>query len=97
MANLLHCLPGAMPAKTVAFEHASTALAPGGVLFGATVLGSGVDHVRLSQRALKAMNARGVMSNLDDSLEDLDAGLARVFASHEIQVQGAIALFSAQN
>jgi hypothetical protein len=96
MANVLHCLPGAMPAKTVAFEHARTALVSGGVLFGATVLGEGVEHTRLSRTALKGMNRRGIFSNLNDSLEDLDAGLARVFSSHEIQVQGAVALFVAR-
>ncbi len=96
MVNLLHCLPGRMPAKTVAFDYARTALVPGGVLFGATVLGEGVEHTRLSRRALMGMNRRGIFSNLDDSLEDLDAGLARVFDSHEIQVEGAIALFTAR-
>jgi hypothetical protein len=96
MVNVLHCVPGAMLAKTVAFEHARTALAPGGVLFGATVLGGGVEHTRLSRMALKGMNRRGVFSNLEDSLEDLDAGLGRVFDSHEVHVEGAAALFTAR-
>ncbi|MFZ1925952.1 MAG: class I SAM-dependent methyltransferase [Solirubrobacteraceae bacterium] len=96
MVNVLHCVPGAMPAKTVAFEHARTALAPGGVLFGATILGGGVEHTRLSRMALKGMNRRGVFSNLEDSLEDLDAGLGRVFDSHEVHVEGAVALFTAR-
>jgi SAM-dependent methyltransferase len=96
MSNLLHCLPGAMPAKAVAFEHARTALAPGGVLFGATVLGKGVKHTWLSRSTMARYNRRGIFSNLDDSLEDLDAALGRVFDSHETQVKGAIALFSAR-
>ncbi len=96
MTNLLHCVPGAMPEKAVAFEHARAVLAPGGVLFGASILGVGVTHTWLSRRALTFGNRRGVFSNLDDSLEDLDAGLARAFDSHEIQVQGAIALFTAR-
>jgi len=94
MTNLLHCLPGALPEKSVVFEHAHAVLAPGGVLFGATILGEGVEHTRLCRLALATVNRRGAMSNLTDSLKDLDAGLARVFASHEIQVQGAIALFT---
>jgi SAM-dependent methyltransferase len=96
MVNVLHCLPGAMPAKAVAFEHARAALAPGGVLFGATVLGKGVEHTRLSRMALKGMNRRGVFSNLEDSLEDLDAGLGHAFDTHEIRVQGAVGLFTAR-
>jgi len=96
MVNVLHCVPGAMPAKTVAFEHARSALASGGVLFGATVLGQGVEHTRLSRMALKGMNRRGVFCNLEDSLEDLDAGLGRVFDSYEVHVEGAVALFTAR-
>jgi hypothetical protein len=67
-----------------------------GVLFGATILGRGVKHTRLARLALRANNRQGVLSNLNDSLEDLNAGLARVFASHEIRVQGAGALFTAR-
>jgi SAM-dependent methyltransferase len=96
MANLLHCLPGALPEKAVAFEHARTALAPGGVLFGATVLGEGIPLTRRSRMGLAATNRRGVFSNLKDSLHDLDAALARVFDWHDIQVQGAVALFRAR-
>ncbi len=96
MSHLLHCLPGAIPEKAIVFEHARTALAPGGVLFGATILGRGVKHTRLAGLALRANNRQGVLSNLNDSLEDLDAGLARSFASHEIRVQGAVALFTAR-
>jgi hypothetical protein len=96
MTNLLHCLPGAMPAKAIAFEHARVALAPGGVLFGATILGEGVEHNRLARRVLAMGNRRGVFSNMKDSLEDLEAGLARVFDSREIHVQGVVALFAAR-
>jgi ubiquinone/menaquinone biosynthesis C-methylase UbiE len=95
MSMLLHCLPGAMPEKRAVFEHAREVLAPGGVLFGATILGKGVQHNRLTRHALRTNNRRGVLANLDDSAEDLDAALARVFASHDIQVQGTVALFAA--
>jgi Methyltransferase domain len=97
MSMLLHCLPGTLPQKRPVFEHARDVLAPGGVLFGATILGKGVEHTWLSRHALKANNRRGVLSNLDDSLEDLDSGLASAFASYDIQVQGTIALFAAHS
>ena len=96
MTNLLHCLPGAMPDKVVAFEHAREALSPGGVLFGATILGRGVEHTRLSRMALAATNRRGVLSNLDDDIDDLDTGLADAFPSHRIDLVGAVAFFTAQ-
>jgi SAM-dependent methyltransferase len=96
MSNLIHCLPGSIPAKGVVFEHARAVLAPGGVLFGATILGQAVEHHRLARLALTANNRRGILSNLNDNAEDLDAALAAVFASHEIHVEGAIALFTAR-
>jgi ubiquinone/menaquinone biosynthesis C-methylase UbiE len=96
MNYLLHCLPGAMPEKAVGFEHARVVLAPGGVLFGSTVLAAGVSHTRRSRLAMRFLNHRGVFSNEEDYLEDLEAGLARTFDSHEIRVQGAVALFSAR-
>ena len=46
MTNLLHCLPGPMAAKGVAFERCPPRpAAPGGTLFGVTILGEGrLDH-----------------------------------------------------
>lgn len=95
MCNLLHCLPGAIPDKAIAFEHARDILARGGVLFGATILGKGANHTWLSRRAVAGANRRGVMCNLDDRLDDLDAALDRVFTSHDMQIVGAMALFHA--
>jgi len=96
MVNLLGCVQGAMPEKTIVLEHARTALAPGGVVFGATVLAGGVSHTRLSRRMLKVGNRRGAYCNLGDNLEDLEAGLEQVFGRYELEVQGAVALFSAR-
>lgn len=96
MFNLLHCLPGAIPDKAIAFEHAAAVLAQGGVLFGATILFEGVNHTWLSRRAIAATNRRGVMCNLDDRLDDLDTALGRIFATHEVQIVGAVALFHAR-
>jgi hypothetical protein len=96
MSMLVHCLPGAIPEKSVVFEHARAVLASGGVLFGANILGKGVEHNRLCRHALKTNNRRGVLSNLNDSAEDLDAALASMFASHEIHIEGAVALFTAR-
>jgi hypothetical protein len=95
MCNVLHCVPGTMSEKTIAFEYANEALAPGGVFFGATILGQGVKHWWYSRAALSFGNRSGVMSTHKDSLEDLDAGLARVFDSHEVRIRGTVALFVA--
>ncbi|HMC50841.1 MAG TPA: class I SAM-dependent methyltransferase [Solirubrobacterales bacterium] len=95
MFNLLHCVPGTLKEKAVAFEHARAALAPGGTLFGATIVHGGVKHTRRSRGLLKLLNRRGVFDNLGDDLDDLEAGLARSFGAWEVQVEGVTALFKA--
>jgi SAM-dependent methyltransferase len=98
MSLLLHCLPSAMSSKVpVVFDHVRSVLAPGGVIFGATLLNGGVHHTALSRRAMEAINRRGEFNNLDDNLDDLDAALARAYGEHELRVRGAMALFSAQS
>jgi ubiquinone/menaquinone biosynthesis C-methylase UbiE len=96
MVNLLHCVPGTMSDKAIIFEHAQSVLAPGGALFGATVLGAEADHTRHSRRVMARFNRRGIFSNLDDRREDLEAALSEAFAVHEVEIQGAVALFTAR-
>lgn len=95
MTHLLHCVPGSIPEKAVAFEHAKAVLAPGGVVFGATILGPAADHNLLGRAMLAFGNYRGMLANVDDNVADLDAALAAVFPSHRVDVRGAVALFSA--
>jgi SAM-dependent methyltransferase len=96
LGNVLVCAPGALPQKAVAFEHARACLAPGGRLFGATVLNGGVEHTRRSRFAMRMLNRRGVFDNLGDHREDLDAALSSTFDSHQIRVRGSAALFTAR-
>lgn len=95
MSNLLHCVPGTLPEKRAAFEYARDALTPGGTLFGATVLGTKADHSRRSRKVMERLNRKGGFSNLEDRLEDLEAELTETFPSHEIEMQGVVALFKA--
>lgn len=96
LTHLLHCLPGdSISAKAIVIERAREALAPGGVLFGATILGSDELQTGLSRRALKAANRGGAMSNLGDREADLDTALAERFDHHQVEARGAVALFSA--
>jgi hypothetical protein len=97
MMNILHCLPGTIREKAVAFDHAREVLIPGGTLFGATVLGKGVKHTRLANFGMRRLNRKGAFSNLDDSLEDLEAALASRFSSHQVRVEGTVALFTAKS
>lgn len=96
MMNVLHCVPGSIEEKAVAFDYAIEVLAPGGTLFGSTILVDGVSQTRLSRAALKLLNRHGDLGNAEDSLEDLSEALASRFPEHRIDVEGAIALFVAR-
>jgi 2-polyprenyl-3-methyl-5-hydroxy-6-metoxy-1,4-benzoquinol methylase len=96
MTHILHCLPGdSILDKAVVFDHAADALAPGGVLFGATILGDENLQTPTSRLVLRGLNRKGAMSNLGDQEADLDSVLAARFDRHRIELCGAVALFSA--
>jgi SAM-dependent methyltransferase len=96
LVHLLHCLPGdSIADKEVVIESARERLAPGGSLFGATILGDPELQSGLSRRVLPLANRRGALSNLGDRRADLDAALGRHFDSHQLKVRGAVALFVA--
>ncbi|HEX6687920.1 MAG TPA: class I SAM-dependent methyltransferase [Solirubrobacterales bacterium] len=97
MSNLLHCVPGTLRDKAVVFDHAREALAPGGTVFGATVLGREADHTKRSLKMMERVNQRGGFSNLDDRREDLEAALVERFHTHDVEVVGVVALFTASN
>jgi methyltransferase family protein len=94
MNYLLHCLPGTLKTKRAAFANLKPLLRSGGVLFGTTILGTGVNR-NLPARMLSSLyNRKGIFSNREDSLPDLEAGLREHFVDTEIRVQGCVALFS---
>ncbi len=96
LTHILHCLPGSMAEKGVAFEHANRSLAPGGTLFGATILAKDV-HLSPPARAFTALsNSRGILHNWADGPAELDAALASVFPERQIRIHGTVALFTAR-
>lgn len=95
MNLLLHCLPGGMAHKAVAFDHVLPYLAPGGRVFGSTVLAHGVRHGMLAPKVLETLNRDKDMDNAEDSLVQLDTELSKRFPDHRITVQGSMALFEA--
>lgn len=92
---LLHCLPGDISQKGVVFEHLADALEPGGVVFGATILGRGVTHNAFGRQLMRIYNRKGIFSNTADSSEQLEHALRRSFARYSLEVVGAVALFVA--
>ena len=93
LTHVLHCLPGTMAEKGKALRNLGAALKPGGVLFGATVLGAGVPRNWLARLLMRLYNARGLFTNTEDTPEALAGLLRENFAEHHLQIQGCVALF----
>jgi ubiquinone/menaquinone biosynthesis C-methylase UbiE len=96
LSFVVHCLPGPMPRKAAAIRNVAAALEVGGVLFGATVLGTSARHTWLSRLALRGVNRRGIFSNLCDSEKGLRAILGESFEEVDIEIVGSAAVFAAR-
>lgn len=94
---LLHCLPGPMARKAVAFRNLKPLLREGARVFGATVLGRGVPHNALGRTVVRLYNSRGVFGNADDDLTGLQEALAAQFQDVRLWQRGSVALFTARN
>jgi SAM-dependent methyltransferase len=93
---LLHCLPGPMEAKAVAFDSLGPLLRPGGTIFGGTVLRHGVRLPLQARGLMGAYNAMGVFGNSRDSLDGLRTALDSRFDDVAIETHGCVALFRAK-
>lgn len=92
---LLHCIPGTLAEKAVVFDRLADVVEPGGCIFGSTVLGPTARHTFAARRLLTRLNKAGVMHNLDDTAEDLDAALAARFPTYRLTTHGSVAFFEA--
>ena len=95
LSFVLHCLRDPMSNKATAIRNVADVLAPDGVLFGGTVLGTREPHTRSARAFLWAFNKQGGFDNRDDTAEGLRAILDASFRDVEIERSGSIALFSA--
>jgi SAM-dependent methyltransferase len=94
---VIHCLPGPLSRKAAAVANVVAVLAPTGVLFGASVLGSSGRHTWTARRMLGAFNRQGGFDNLADSEEGLHEVLSASFEHVELETIGSIAIFAATN
>lgn len=97
LSAVLHCLPGPLEAKEVAIRNAAAVLDPGGVLFGATVLGIEERHSAPARAFVKAANKQGGFDNLGDTRDGLEDILSASFNEVEVDVVGSLALFVARD
>jgi SAM-dependent methyltransferase len=96
LSYLLHCLPGPFARKAAIFDNLKPMLAPGGTLFGSTILGLQADHNGFGRKLMAVYNAKGIFGNATDTIEDLDQELRRRFSAVTIIQCGVVALFSAE-
>jgi SAM-dependent methyltransferase len=95
LSYVLHCVPGDIAAKAVLLDNLSPLLEPGGVVFGATILGEPDRHNAAGRALMRIYNRKGIFANTADTLDDLDRALAGRFARYELTVTGTVALFAA--
>ena len=91
---LLHCPPGSIESKSIAFDHLKALMNPNAVIFGSTLLQGGVRRNWLAKRIMAMYNKRGIFSNQSDHLEDLKQTLSERFRDVSVEVVGCAALFS---
>jgi SAM-dependent methyltransferase len=93
---LLQCLPGSMSGKGRVFSNLRPFLNPGGVLFGTTILGQGVEFNPLGRLFMGVYNSRRILNNRNDNLTDLERNLERNFTEYSLHTVGCVAFFAGQ-
>jgi 2-polyprenyl-3-methyl-5-hydroxy-6-metoxy-1,4-benzoquinol methylase len=93
---LLHCLPGSIESKSIAFEHLKALMNPNAVLFGSTLLQGGVPRNWFAKRLMDLYNKKGIFSNQSDDLDGLKRSLNKHFRNVSVEVVGCAAIFSGQ-
>jgi SAM-dependent methyltransferase len=96
LSYLLHCLAGPFARKAAIFDNLAPLLAPGGVLFGTTILGAAAGHNALGRKLMAVYNAKGIFGNADDTIEELEKALRQRFGRVSVAQTGVVALFSAR-
>ena len=92
---LFHCVPGEWSVKGTAFEGIAQVLAPEGVFFGASILGSGVQASILARGVMRLYQRLGVFHNAEDTTDGLRESLSKYFAHVDVRVVGCAAVFRA--
>ena len=94
---LFHCLPGELEWKAkIVVSILRPYLVSGGIFFGSTILGRGVEHNLLGRRLMSLYTRKGVFSNLEDDGQGRARGLAAELTDVEVETVGAVTLFSAR-
>jgi hypothetical protein len=95
--SILHCLPGSIPAKAIVFDRMKAEMAPGAIVFGATIVPELASRSVPAQVLLNFYNALGIVANVRDTVEDLESELSSRFCKVKVRTRGCFALFEAQH
>jgi SAM-dependent methyltransferase len=95
--GVIHCLPGPLLNKAAAVANVAALLAPGGVLFGSSILGDSGRHTWMGRRILEANNRRGTFDNRGDTERGLGEILEASFERVELETVGSMVIFAAAN
>lgn len=94
MNYLLHCLPGTIQSKGVAFEHLKAVANPDAVVFGATLLHDGVRRNWFARQVMGRNNKHGIFSNEADDVDGLNEVLSEHLRAPKVVVVGCVGMFS---
>lgn len=92
---LLHCLPGPLETKAAIFGHLKHNLQPGGVLFGATILGDEAGHNAFGRKLMAVYNKKGIFGNRQDTEAGFEGHLREHFRDVTLKREGQVLLFRA--
>ena len=92
---LLHCLPGNLPGKGIVFQNLKPLLNKnGGVIFGTTILGTGIKRNFLAKMLMRAYNSKKIFGNTYDHAADLERVLKENFRDTSLHIVGCVAFFA---
>ncbi|KAF2228853.1 hypothetical protein EV356DRAFT_476415 [Viridothelium virens] len=95
LTYLWHCLPGPASRKARIFSKIEEVVSPGGVVFGATVLGRGPWHGWSASCLVRVLNWIGQFDNMNDTKDTVQKGLEENFRDVKTWIVGSVLLFEA--
>lgn len=95
LSFLFHCLPAGGAGKWRALDYLGPKLAPGGTLFGSTILGRSAPLLR-QRWLMRVYNRSGIFDNRADDMDALEHELHSRFDDVQIEREGVVALFTAK-
>ena len=94
---VLHCLPLSLAEKSrLCQQLVSRCLAPGGVLFGSTLM-QDLNSSFLSKRLMKFYNRKKIFNNKDETLTAFEQQLSQLDLDFELYSKGCVCLFRIQS